>query len=287
MSGLQFRRYDDIKTFRSDVFPVLLADEIQNNLTISIISESKAYDISDWLMATVSDSSGIALTALLVKPFHLLLYETENKRCDDALLMLARELKLCGSAPPGVMAERYLSRRFAGIYSDCAAHSLYMTMTAMRLDEPAAFKRAPGDCRMLKERDMFFAPYWERAFSEECRATAFSIPENLKRLKTRLGKDTHYIWEDGIPVSQAVHGRDTPNGAVINGVYTPPHYRGRGYATSVVAELSNALLQREKSFCCLLAVADNLASCGLYRKLGYRDVCELEDIRFDFSRRLA
>jgi len=179
-----------------------------------------------------------------------------------------------------VMAESTLARRFAGEYRPAGDYSIHMSVAGMKLDKLVAHRNAPGHCRALETRDLFFAPYWERAFSEDCRTTVFTIAENTERLKTRLNKATHYIWENGAPVSQAVHGRDTLNGALINGVYTPPFFRGRGYASSVVATLSNALLERGKGYCCLLADAGNPASYGMYRKLGYYDVCKLEDIRF-------
>ena len=131
---------------------------------------------------------------------------------------------------------------------------------------------------------MSFTPSWEQAFCIDCHTPVFTLSENEERIRTRIGKDTHFIWEDGQPVSQAVYGRDTPNGAVVNWVYTPPQYRGHGYATSVVAELSKSLFDRGKLFCCLFADADNPASRSVYRKLGYYDVCEFEEILFDTER---
>jgi len=85
---------------------------------------------------------------------------------------------------------------------------------------------------------------------------------------------------DGHPVSQAVHARSTRNGAVINGVYTPPNYRRKGYATSVVTELTRILLERGNKFCSLFADAENPVSCGIYRKIGYYDLCVFDDIKF-------
>jgi hypothetical protein len=277
---VQFLRYDNTKAIKADVLPVLLENEAQNNLLISIITESKARFASNWLLATITGGDGRSLTAICVKPFNLLLYESGNIQLDGAVEMLVRELRRIECAPPGVVAERGLARRFSEAYCADGAGSLYMTITAMRLDSMAEHENAPGFCRELRSSDMFFAPYWERAFSEDCRSTVFTIADNHDRLKTRLGKGTHYIWENGVPVSQAVHGRDTINGAVINGVYTPPQFRGRGYAGSVVGELSDSLLKRGKAFCCLFADAGNLTSCLMYRRLGYYDVCELEDIRF-------
>ena len=288
---VQLKFYENTEVFRAEILEVLLENESQNNLFISLITDSKARYANDWLSASVVGQNGITLTALYVKPFNLLLYEPGNVQNDDAVSLLAGELHKIGCSPPGVTAESDVAARFANAFCSGGAntggtnttrkYSKYMSIAVMQLDKPAVFEKAAGFCRELESRDMFFAPYWERAFSEDCRATVFSIPEITRRIKNRLGKSTHFFWEDGVPVSQAVHGRDTPNGSVINHVYTPPHYRGRGYAASVVALLSNSLLERGMKFCCLFADADNQASCGLYGKLGYREVCRFDDIRFD------
>ena len=127
---------------------------------------------------------------------------------------------------------------------------------------------------------MYFVPYWEHSFGEECGTHVFPISDITDRIRTRLDKGTHYIWEDGNPVSQAVHGRSTPNGAVINMVYTPPHFRGRGYATSVVARLTRTLLDAGKDFCCLFADAENPAARKIYNNLGFYDVYTFHDISF-------
>ena len=276
---MEFRRYDSITPYIKDVLPHLVEFEAQNNLFIGLATSGKARAAANWLLATVSDKGCVSIAALCAQPFELLLFETGNKQNDESLECLARELRRIGFDAPGVMAESGLAGRFAEQFFEAERIKLHMTINAMRLDKPAEYAVAKGACRELQQRDMSFAPYWERAFSEDCRTRVFTIEENTRRLKTRLGKGTHLIWEDERPVSQAVHGRDTPNGAVINGVYTPPQHRGQGYATSVVAELSNKLLARGKSFCCLFADADNPASRKIYAKLGYMDVCELKVLK--------
>ncbi|MDW7657647.1 MAG: GNAT family N-acetyltransferase [Bacillota bacterium] len=72
----------------------------------------------------------------------------------------------------------------------------------------------------------------------------------------------------------------TENGAVVNSVYTPPHYRNNGYATSLVASLSQRLLDQGYKFTCLFADAENPVSCGIYRKIGYVDQCIFDVLRF-------
>ena len=279
---MRFKRYNDLNAFRADVFSLLLEDEVLNNLPVSIISDNKNKDTSEWLMCTIHDDSGrISLIAFCVKPFNITLYEPTFSRDENSVALLAHELRRIGYAPPGVFAVTELARRFTEVYYGDIGNCSCMSLVLMKLEELLQYDKAPGFYRVLSEDDLTFTPLWEQAFCIDCRLPAFSLPENEERIRTRLGKDSHFIWEDRLPVAQAVYGRETPNGAVINWVYTPPQYRGRGYATSVVAELTKSLLDRGKSFCCLYADADNPASRRVYQKLGYYDVCEFEQIQFD------
>jgi len=228
-------------------------------------------------------------------PFNLLLYEAarqgdgssvlfqrENKTDEPSpcLATLAINLKQTGFSPPGVLARSELARCFADAYCDNNGGKLKMTMKLMKLDKLADYKQANGFCRMLTEEDLSFTPSWEHAFCIDCNLQTYTYAENFDRIKSRLDKNIHFIWEDGEPVAQAVYGRETPNGAAVNWVYTPPKFRGRGYATSVVAELSKSLLDNKK-FCYLFADAANPASCAVYHKLGYYDLYKFDEIKFD------
>lgn len=278
---MEFIRYDDTASFATDTLEIMLEHEVQNNLPISFIGDETA-DKSDWLLASVKDpNGGVVLVAACTPPFNIVLFETGNRRNDDAVRLLSDELRGIGFALPGVLAEQSLAQRFAEAYTGRSGLPKHMSMKIMRLDTVGAIEKAPGHCRPLCEDDLFFAPYWERAFGEECHVEVYEIPESVERLTARLGKDIHYLWEDSHPVSQAVHARSTQNGAVVNGVYTPPHYRNKGYASSLVVELSRILLERGNRFCCLFADANNPVSCGIYRKIGYYDLCVFDEIRFE------
>jgi hypothetical protein len=47
-----------------------------------------------------------------------------------------------------------------------------------------------------------------------------------------------FLWEQNGPVSLAGFTGPTPNGIRIGPVYTPPAHRRRGYASALVAALS-------------------------------------------------
>jgi len=309
------KRYADVDEYKADVLDIMLKDEVRNNLLISILVDGTRDHIDNWFMATVSDDHDkIVLIALCTKPFPLLLCELsvvhgsepvvvpESVRHNGPVEFLAEELRRSGFMPSGVLAVDSLAGCFADAFCDVIdsgadadagtaeasgmgvtiKQRFHMTMILMKLEKLAEYTKASGFCRMLNESDLSYTPYWENAFCIDCRVPVYTILESEKRIKTRLGMNIHYIWQDNVPVAQAVLGRNTPNGAAISWVYTPVEFRGKGYATSVVAELSKAILGSGKSFCCLFADASNPASCAVYHKLGYYDVCRFDDIKFEY-----
>ncbi len=272
-------RYANQKSFAADALDVLMENEVQNNLPIGFITSEG--DVSQWLLATVKDDSGaVQLVAACTPPFNIVLYERGNRENGAALDHLVGELKGTGMQFPGVLAEQGLANRFAAAFAGEGNFHRHCSMYAMRLDSVNEITEAPGHMRELREDDMFFAPYWDHAFCVDCGQPVSEIPKYESRLRAQIGKGIRYYWEDGYPVSQAATSRATPNGAVIAWVYTPPHYRGKGYASSLVAELSQLCLDRGNKFCCLFADAANPISCGIYRKLGYRDQCLFDEIHF-------
>lgn len=66
--------------------------------------------------------------------------------------------------------------------------------------------------------------------------------------------------------------RPTKRAIAVNGVYTPPEWRSRGYATACVAALSELLLRRGFEFCVLYTDLSNPTSNAIYTRIGYRPV---------------
>ncbi|MDR2598922.1 MAG: GNAT family N-acetyltransferase [Oscillospiraceae bacterium] len=282
---MQFNRYRNLKKYKEDVLSVLLEKETENNLPISILSNTDPTDTSEWLMSTITDEfETIQLIALCTKPFNIVLSTPTDEYNSDCVKLLIDELSRINFNPPGVFAKTKLAREFSENYlrksSKSNQKTRVLSMMLMKLYKLNEYKKARGFYRLLTEEDLSYVPQWEQAFCVDCHLPAFSLAENHERIRTRIDKNTHFIWVDSVPVAQAVHGRDTPNGAVITWVYTPPLFRGRGYATTVVAELSQSRLNNGKKFCCLFADANNPASRSIYNKLGYKDIGAYEQIEY-------
>jgi predicted GNAT family acetyltransferase len=90
-----------------------------------------------------------------------------------------------------------------------------------------------------------------------------------------------WVWDDGGDVvSMAAYTGPSPNGIRVNGVYTPPDRRGRGYATGCVAALSRWLLDRGRTFCFLYTDLTNPTSNAIYQRIGYRPVADVDQYAF-------
>jgi hypothetical protein len=90
-----------------------------------------------------------------------------------------------------------------------------------------------------------------------------------------------FLWiDDGRPVGMAAWAGKTPNGIRINFVYTPPELRGRGYASNLVAQLTQRMLDEGRKFCFLFTDRNNPTSNSIYRNIGYQHVSDSQTWEF-------
>jgi uncharacterized protein len=96
----------------------------------------------------------------------------------------------------------------------------------------------------------------------------------------RIERGQYWIWEDDGAVAFAGWTDAPPDAARIAPVYTPPHARGRGYATALVATVSQALLDEGRDRLFLITDLANPVSNSIYAKIGYQPQSDL--FHFDF-----
>jgi len=90
-----------------------------------------------------------------------------------------------------------------------------------------------------------------------------------------------YIWVDGEPACLVGVSGETPHGIRVAPVYTPPELRGRGYASALTAEVSQAQLDAGRRYCFLFTDLANPTSNKVYQAIGYEPVCDVDDLRFE------
>ena len=101
-----------------------------------------------------------------------------------------------------------------------------------------------------------------------------SYEEQLTKARHRIEQGQLFMWKDqNKTVSMAGVSAPTRNGIRVNAVYTPPEYRGNGYASANVAATSQRQLEEGYSFCFLYTDASNPVSNKIYQRIGYEYVC--------------
>jgi hypothetical protein len=241
-------------------------------------------DPANWLMATVSDADGIRLTALMTPPHNLTLYATDNVIDPDAVNCLIDGLK--DHDLPGVITEKSLAEYFATEYAarKGLTFKTIMDQRIYELTEVNPEVRQVGTMRLLDEQDMHFFPYWLEAFhaANVYGKTEMSIPHDENLYRYRLSTKKLYVLElDGIPVSMAGYSRELPTAIGVAFVYTPPYFRGKGYATSCVAQLSRMALDKGYKKCVLYTDLLNPTSNSIYQRIGYKPVCDSLMLKFE------
>ena len=140
-------------------------------------------------------------------------------------------------------------------------------------------KRAGGEMRLSCRDDRQVLARFIAGFETEIGETS---QENALARADRLIADGRlYLWTDPNPVAMAAWAGPTPSGVRVNWVYTAPDRRRKGYASNLVANLTQRLLDQGRKFCFLFTDLTNPTSNSIYQRIGYRPVSDSE--RWEFG----
>jgi len=277
---MDVRRLGDPAEFLEAASPLLLKDEARHNLILGIAGTLRDHpshypDYALWLAEDGSETVGAALRT---PPHHLVV---ARPRDDSALDALAAAID---DDLPSVVAAQPEAGAFAAAWAARTGATPRLkraegVFALERVEPPAA---TSGLLRDAGTDDRPLLLEWFGAFAEEALGETPDAQSAARVIDHRLraGQAGISLWEDDRPVSLAAFGNPTPNGIRIGPVYTPPPYRRQGYASALVAELSERLLA-ERRFCFLFTDLANPTANRIYEQIGYRRVCEAAEIVFE------
>ena len=150
-----------------------------------------------------------------------------------------------------------------------------MQQRIYRLDQVEPVRPVPGAMRLATMDDLELLTDWGTGFARDAGHAFLLAREQVNRMIER--QDLH-IWQDESPASMAVAQGAPPNGCRIGYVYTPPELRGRGYASALVARLSQRMLDSGMTFCVLYTDLGNPTPNAIYQRIGYNAICDVRDI---------
>jgi GNAT superfamily N-acetyltransferase len=183
---------------------------------------------------------------------------------------------------PGILGDKELVDIFAGLWCKKVGTKIINTQgqRIYKLVKVNDMPMSPGRFRVATADDKELVKKWAHAFHVDVGGEIRHAPEGDPTPGIEQG--AVFFWEDGgRPVSMAAKSRPTDRGMTVGYVYTPPELRGRGYATSCVAELSRNILQSGKEFCTLYTDLANPTSNSIYMKIGYQKVCDSVEYTFE------
>ncbi len=281
---MQVIQYNNAIAFQKQVLPTLLQNEALNNLPIGVLQRGiDSSETGDWFMAHVTDrATNILLVVLMTPPRFLMIVSPAEEPPQEALTALAEHLIQNQISLPGILGEYRLAHAFAQRYADTAkcSYKLAMDELCYKLTNVVDLPYK-GKLRPAHENDLYYLPYWLAAFHQDC----FHQPAALdyEWLQSNVQQGNLYVLENdkGMPVSLAGTSRQMPHGRSIGPVYTPPFFRGQGYASACTAMLSQLILDQGYEYCVLFADRANPTSNGVYQRIGYKHIGNFVEIAFE------
>ncbi|MGQ9925815.1 MAG: GNAT family N-acetyltransferase [Chloroflexaceae bacterium] len=274
----------DIESFVERATPLLLAHEAHNHLILGLCAElthnPETFGPETPLLITVEDGGVVVFVALQTPPNKLVLSHTRHTGAIEAL---GEELSRSERTLPGVLGPRsvaepfgrYWAARRGGRVEQGMPQRIYQ-LTSVRPPPPP-----PGHMRLATEDDRPLLECWFSAFRAEVYPGA--APGDNQRTVTRwltLPDRQLYLWEVDAPVAMAGAAGPTPHGVRISAVYTLPAHRRRGYASALVAAISQSQLNAGKRCCFLYADLNNPTSNHVYQAIGFEPVIDSVALRF-------
>jgi predicted GNAT family acetyltransferase len=261
----------------------LEAREAEHNLIFGICSTIEAdptqFEGAPYL-ATVLHGDRVVAAAIRTPPWRLVLSVMDHPGAAHRLVD-----DLAGEALPGVVGPSMSAEHFAEGWTRVTRTPSRLSTheRAFQLRQVIPPRSAPGDMVRSDPSHLELLADWARAFHEEAMRDAPG--QDWLRMAERWIKGigrTAYLWVDGgRVVSLTGVGGLTPHGIRIGPVYTPPAERGRGYASNLVAQVSQLQLHAGRQFVFLFTDLANPTANKIYQDIGYEPVIDIDEYEFE------
>lgn len=219
------------------------------------------------------------LMAFIQTPPRELMMVCADENWERALRAVAGHFKARHPDLLGVIGGDPQAEAFAEAYAP--SHACVFRQRIMRLDRLVPPPRCAGEMRLMRPEDAPLVQGWLVAFFDESLRKVLKPEEAQAVARAKATEKNLWLWEvDGRPVCMAGVERPTREGITVVLVYTPPEARGHGYASNLVAEISDLQLRQGRKFLCLHTDSDYPTSNKIYLALGYYVVGEGKIVHF-------
>jgi len=280
--GLILSQYKNAEQFLAQTGKILYSRASANNLMLGIcerlVRDPEAYECP-FYFTVMDEDDKLLIGAVMTPPHNLVL--AGNIGFKAALPDLVDYLLEEHIPVPGVIGPVDLSEAFTRVWEqktgDNSTVGMYQRVYELR--HVRLPEMPPGHFRTAGLEDLQIIATWFRAFEKEALSETHDL--NVERAQQFIEKGKSFVWErDGKPVSMALKTRPMAHSITVSGVYTPPENRRQGYATALVARLSQHLLELGFDFINLFTDLENPTSNAIYQKIGYHPICDFRMYKF-------
>lgn len=266
----------DLAEFTAATADLLTKQPTENTLTLSIVGALQRgrqwSDAPAWF-GWFTEDGRVSAAVLRTPPYNLVLSEFDS---DTAASSLAPELlSWLGSSPDrslpsGVTGAAASAARFADAWSELTGRIPRVSMRErLHVLDKLRPPTVPGRSRVATPGDTDLVVRWFDAFQAE----SLPVPTSMRvEAVFRIGDGLIWLHEDpvGLPVSMAGRNLTAAGIARVGPVYTPPNFRGHGYAAAVTAACTQDALARDAEQVVLFTDLTNATANGVYQRIGYR-----------------
>jgi predicted GNAT family acetyltransferase len=277
--------YDNPDDWADDAEPHLLKHESENSLVLGLLGRilNGGWQCESPVFAGLfygEECLGYGLRTNPQHPLHV------TRMPGAAAACLAKTLHKADIALKGVNGTQEASVQFASEWSNLTGAMVEIAMRQGIHELRVVEAPDPGEGKMglATEVDRVEIESFIAGFLADTDPTCSDPADEARHIAERFLATTGlYLWRNGEEqaVSIAAQVRESKNGASISLVYTPPEHRGRGYATRLVAGLSQQILDGGKTMCNLYTNLANPTSNAIYHRIGYRKIAENWAHRFE------
>ena len=277
---MRVQRFSDADAFLERAGPWLLRSEAEHNLILGLAERSRTLGASEppIYLAAVEHQGVVQGCAFRTPPWKVVVTGMPPEAVRDVVDDVARTYETI----TGVLGPPQETALFASRWTELRgvpAHlkyrqGVYQLERLIPPSDPPA-----GVLRLASRDDLGIALDWGGGFVRDI-GLEHTDAHVRRDIEEKIDSGTLWFWDDGRPRSMAARGSRTPNGARVNWVFTPPKWRGRGYASACVAAVSQGILDDGLRFCFLFTDLANPTSNSIYSRIGYEKVCEMVDYGF-------
>ena len=270
----------DPREFKAAVFPFLAEDPVLNTAVLSTVQgriEGIMEDPEPPVYVSLHDGDAVVGAVVWTALRGIVMGVLD----DDLVPLLVDALADLIPAAESVEGTATAAPLFAELFAARVGKS-FRKLRGTRLHKLDSFvdQRAAGTARLATRADLEVAAKLAYGFSVALgHDSSPTIAETWAR--GRIDLERLWLWEDNGQAVSLVGRQSEAFGATrIGPVYTPPEFRGHGYASALTARVTQEILSTGSKACLFTDLA-NPTSNKIYAAIGYRPVADF--LGFGFS----